>query len=156
MVENGWKGRDEMRFGAILAALVLVACNEAVVDAGDTGIPAFEPLSEPAAQSEADIQAGLPPGFTLYPDANVVMKTRSTNEQGNDVAVLMNARDAPAKVEAFYRAQAQAAGFEARSRLGAGPSVTMGFGAESGASFSLSLTRQDNGGTGIRISSVWK
>lgn len=67
------------------------------------------------ARSGAGTKADLPEGFTLYPGANVISTTNVSSDGQSGNMTMFESADSPEKVAAFYRKQAEAAGFEIKS-----------------------------------------
>lgn len=61
-------------------------------------------------RSGAEVPLSLPEGFSLYPGAKVVTNTVVKKVDGTGVMVIFQTPDAPDKVIAHYRREAEAAG----------------------------------------------
>lgn len=67
------------------------------------------------ARSGAGTKADLPVGFTLYPGATVISNTKVSSDGQSGSMTMIESADSPEKIAAFYRKQAEAAGFEIKT-----------------------------------------
>lgn len=101
-------------------------------------------------QSGDDVKADLPDGFTVYPGAKVVSATNVDGGGTKGSLVMMETTDAPDKVAAFYRKQAEAAGIKIEMEMTINGGKMIGGKGEGGKMFSLNTTNND-GKTGIQL-----
>lgn len=93
------------------AAFALAACGSDAADAL-TAAEAESAQSTSDGTSATPEGADLPGGFTLYPGATIVGNTTYTTDTGFNTIVQFESDDAPTTITAFYKKQAEAAGFE--------------------------------------------
>ncbi|WP_086608956.1 hypothetical protein [Erythrobacter donghaensis] len=87
--------------GAVLAILAQVA-----------GPALASAMQAPGEATAAPSQGDLPGGFTLYPGATIFGNTTYRTDSAFNTIVNFESADAPTTITAFYRRQAEAAGFE--------------------------------------------
>ncbi len=126
---------------SLVFPLVLAACSQEGEDA-DAQARAAEPrgsyeidqaTGETFARYEEDdgsvttMRSGrnvpvlLPPGFSLYPAAEVLNNTRVERDEGVLLSLDFTSPDPPERLVEFYRAEGEAAQFAIDVRLDAGP-----------------------------------
>jgi hypothetical protein len=77
---------------------------------GETRMTVDGPDGPATLRSGAEVPLSLPKGFSLYPGAKVVTNTVVKKPDGTGVMVMFETPDAPDKVIAHYRREAEAAG----------------------------------------------
>ena len=77
---------------------------------GETRMTVDGPDGPATLRSGAEVPLSLPEGFSLYPGAKVVTNTLVKKPDGTGVMVMFETPDAPDKVIAHYRREAEAAG----------------------------------------------
>lgn len=169
----GAKGADTdlgrcaiMRIAVAIAVLFLAGCenradrNEAA--APPTASPTLtsgeerhriERPGEAAAtfRSGAKVPVSLPPGFTLYPGAEVVSNTRVERGGVQRVLVVFKTPDPLDKVMLFHRGQAEAAGVGLTVDLAGKDRASLAGHGIRGVAFALTAQRQ-GGGTRAELS----
>lgn len=91
------------------------------------------------------LKADLPAGFTPYPGAEVVTSAAFGGGNSEATMVSMTTKDAPDKVIAFYRKQAEAAGLTVASASQTPTSSTIMAGKEGGASANVTASSTGEG-----------
>ena len=151
-----------MKKFVILAALTaLAACNSGTQDGQEItveGEGADSTVSINSGDGEMNIQSGanakvaLPLGFTAYPGAKVISNVNADFGDGMQNTVAMNTPDSLAKVTAFYKQQATAAGVKIATEMTTPESVLLGGETASGAVFGLIAGPAETGGTTVNLS----
>lgn len=157
-----------MRFVLPIAATIaLAACSseksdtfetedgekgEYTVNSDDGGMNATITTKDGTAtmQSGENVKADLPLGFTVYPGATVVSATNVDGGGTKGSLVMMETDEAPDKVAAFYRKQAEAAGINIEMEMTINGGEMIGGKGDGGKMFSLNTTNND-GKTGIQL-----
>ena len=143
---------------AFAATILLSACgssDEATQVAETTDATATATATATAGEDAVAIATSdgadgltLPDGFTIYPGAEVITSTTLTSSDpadGSGVVVIMHSADAPAKLIAHYRGQAEAAGIViAEEGSFNGSDVLRGDG-PGGSTFSFNASPDDAG-----------
>lgn len=126
--------------------------GEYTVDSDNEGVSATVTTPEGTAtmQSGENVKADLPDGFTVYPGAKVVSATNVDSPQSKGALVIMETGDAPDKVAAFYRKQAEAAGIKIDMEMTVNGGQMIGGKGPDERVFSLNTTSND-GNTGIQL-----
>lgn len=102
-------------------------------------------------RSGPKVPVSLPPGFTVYPGATVLSSTVVEREGARRVLLVFETPDPLAKVMAFHRGQAQAAGAVLTLDLGGPEQASIGGRLSSGGEFTISA-RQGAAGTRVEFS----
>ncbi|MFC4254827.1 hypothetical protein GRI97_05280 [Altererythrobacter xixiisoli] len=89
----------------------------------------------------------LPNGYTLYPGASVISNSTMDHGVEEGTMVVMQSRDTPEKISAFYRKQAEAIGIRIVSEARANETVMLAGEGNDGAIFSVNATPDAQGGT---------
>ncbi|MEW4447487.1 hypothetical protein [Qipengyuania sp. JC766] len=160
-----------MRIAVALAAVIaLSGCDGGASDdtpeaRGDASGGEYRQTFDLGDGNDAEVRAGgnidvqLPAGFTVYPGAEVVTTMSASSADGEGRTTMMTTNDDPADVIAFYRKQAEAAGFAIANEMdsgtarmisgqsadGTGLNVIVGTG-EDGTTISLSIGKAGSSG----------
>lgn len=93
------------------AAIILAGGAALAILAQVAGPALASAIQAPGGATAAPSQGDLPGGFTLYPGATVFGNTTYRTDGAFNTIVNFESADAPATITAFYRRQAEAAGF---------------------------------------------
>lgn len=94
-------------------------------------------------ESGAGVKAKLPDGFSIMPGANVVSSSNITTEQGSGSMTMMEIAKPADEVIAFYRKQAEAAGFKIQLDMTSDGTRMIGGESKDNVVFSLTTTETD-------------
>ena len=98
-------------------------------------------------RSGSDVPIDLPDGFSVYPGAEIVTNTVVNQSEGSGTLVTMNSADSPAKIKAFYKAQAEAAGVTIQMDMTTNGMEMVGGEAPDGLTFSAMIMPEGEGST---------
>jgi hypothetical protein len=87
----------------------------------------------------------FPAGYSIYPGANVTTNSKFTTPNGTNINIMMEVPDAPDKVVAFYRRQAEAAGVSIQSEIKSGTTQVISGKDKADKVFSLTVYPNDSG-----------
>lgn len=118
--------------GVALAMLAACGSNETTVSGEDGGTMTYS--TDDAGNLNADIttdkgeqltvrsggEANLPDGFTLYPGATMQGNSDMKGPQGTGAMMTLESDASPEKVVAFYKKQAEDAGYDIQSEVRSG------------------------------------
>lgn len=156
-----------MRWLMVLAAVQLAGCCERADDRHASSAPAgasrepgsgevrarIAPRGEAATlmRSGPQVPIDLPPGFTLYPGAQVISNTVVERAGARRVLLVFETPDALAEVMLFYRAQARGAGVALSLDLGGEERASIGGPLVGGGELAIAA-RRGPAGTRVEIS----
>ena len=93
-------------------------------------------------RSGRDVPLLLPPGFSLYPEAEVTNNTRVERADGVLLSLDFTSADAPEQLIEYYRAEGEAARYAIETRLDAGPTRIISGQAPNGDTLALLAVRE--------------
>lgn len=129
----------------LATSLLLAACGSAddggaaPDQAGQSGISITGDDGEQVQVAGGDAAlAALPPGFTVYPGAQVTSSTAISTGTGGGVILVMQTDDSVEEVIAFYSTQATAAGVRLDGQVTTQSNTLIGGEGDGGLAFSAS------------------
>ena len=148
-------------FGSILALSLLAACNASgdeepredaqpkghyIVDpeTGETRASITNEDGTTVMRTGGEAPVDLPPGFSIYPDADVRSSVEVGRGTERSVSVTFASADDPRDLVRFYRDEAEAAGVDIDVELTTDMLSTIGGRAQDGTQFSFQATREDD------------
>jgi hypothetical protein len=149
---------------ATAVSVLLAACGseksgEFTTEEGETGEYSIDSATgETSARIETEegtavmrsgpgVPVNLPDGFSVYPGASVVSNTVVDHANGTSGSLItFRSQDTPQQISAYYRREAEAAGYKISLEMNVGDGMLIGGEKPGGAVFSLN-TANDNDGT---------
>lgn len=154
--------------GVSAAALLVAACGsgdegtiqtedgEVTYDIDNQGEDVSVDMTGPGGEhvtmrSGNEAVEGMPDGFSVYPGSTVVTSTSVNTTDGSGVLVVLTTSDAPEKVIAFYRQQAEAAGVTIDGEMNTNGTRLIGGEGPGGLAFSASASPGGDGANTVQL-----
>lgn len=115
-----------------------------IEDGGSSDVRLSSPNGEASVASGEDLTPDLPAGLAVYPGAKVTSVTNVGIAAKGGAIVSMESSDSPEKLVAWYRAQAERAGFTIAGSAKAGALHMLSGKADDGREFALTASRRND------------